>query len=425
MWIQSRDHANPYVGIDDPYTWYIDTFPGTPPNSGTFHLLAFGGTNVQAFAGSIGALGTGSTVVTGVGFQPDVVIFFSNRLRNHNRSTGEGYWPHETYGSYPDGELYWGAADSAGNQWAGGCWSLFYYAWYRWGYWNESACFGVGDPTGFSGHTQVPAACTLVSMDTDGFTLNHDAGLNGWPNLHYMAMKSSTCQMKVGVFEQALTTGNQDITGLGFNPAALWLSSTFKTSSSNAWQEDFFVHQALLAADGGQMQSSFGYLGGNRYNAACTHSPNQTIWTLDHTALKGKATGSLITDGFRLNWTTSDGQPRKHGYVAWEADQSFDSTRPKALINAVASGKPEVESVVPYGKGSISLGVASAPFSGFSAGCVLCDGSFWSADLSQSQSTDHAIMRASPTFPWVLGDLWVPSVVTPTVPQLQQYYRFK
>ena len=419
MWVDGRWHLMSTPGgsaiHDRDYFWH-DDFQGDPgmPTVGSFPMMAFGGTDLQRSLGRITALGTGTTAVTGLGFEPDVVLLMTNRDHNAIRDIVAGWDIFDpTTGTYPDAELYWGAADRFGNQWCGGFWTLWYYAWIRHGYWNEGCALGVGDPTGFSSHTQVPAQAT-VAMDADGFTLTHDAGLDGWTNVYYLALRSPSLGMKVGTFVQPSSTGDQDITGLGLNPGAVWLSSAQQTAAQDAWHDDVRIQNGFICADGqANAVVAWRYPGGTRSDARTIHSPNACAWSRDQTGDLAKATGSLITDGFRLNWSIADAQARRFGYVAFETDQLYDSTPPLANLhfNGGITRDTEVGN-----KASVSLGFGVSPSNGVSVGGYISNGTY-----SDAHANITAIDLPAQAISGSSADLYVEG--TELLIMFQQIYR--
>jgi len=420
MWVDGRWHLMSTPGgsaiHDRDYFWH-DDFQGDPgmPTVGSFPMMAFGGTDLQRSLGRITALGTGTTAVTGLGFEPDVVLLMTNRDHNAIRDIVAGWDIFDpTTGTYPDAELYWGAADRFGNQWCGGFWTLWYYAWIRHGYWNEGCALGVGDPTGFSSHTQVPAQAT-VAMDADGFTLTHDAGLDGWTNVYYLALRSPSLGMKVGTFVQPSSTGDQDITGLGFDPGAVWLSSAQQTAAQDAWHDDVRIQHGLICADGQEnAATAWRYQGGDRSTARTIHASNACAWSRDQTGDLAKAFGTLITDGFRLNWSIADAEARRFGYVAFETDEIYDYLTPPLAnlhFNTAITRHTNVGT-----KACVSLGFGVSPSNGVSVGGYIDAG-----DYSNAHSVLHAIDLPQTTISASRADLYVEG--TELLIMLQQIYR--
>ena len=113
---------------------------------------------------------TGPVVVTGVGFQPDVVIVRSGRLVGAGNVEGfcaGQFDAADKRASYASADKVLGSGAMA----SGSRWSLFIYE----------------DSSG------AKVSSTLTSMDADGFTLNiaFNNGMTTIEDFHFIAMKSA------------------------------------------------------------------------------------------------------------------------------------------------------------------------------------------------------------------------------------------
>jgi hypothetical protein len=151
---------------------------------------------------------TGNQSISGVGFQPTAVKFYSTLLT--------------TATALKENALFAiGAATSTTQQWAVAVGS------------NDNA-----DPTSTGrGHTTdsciflinngapvIDSEATLVSFDSDGFTINWTDAPNNTYLIGYIAY-GGTMSVKAGSFQLATTTGVTAVTGVGFQPKGLQLAS--------------------------------------------------------------------------------------------------------------------------------------------------------------------------------------------------------
>jgi hypothetical protein len=172
---------------------------------------------------------------------------------------------------------------------------------------------------------------TLVSLDSDGFTLNFTTGnTNGF---YVLALKGA--RFKVGSFNQPASTGDQSVTGLGFQPSALILTSACTSSSTSivtssntlsfgagvsSSSRDCVWHGDISAVTPSKCDSDSNTSAIIRLLTAGTGSP----------ALNAAADlKSMDSGGFTLTWSTVDSTPREIVYMgigpAATAASSFDA----------------------------------------------------------------------------------------------------
>jgi hypothetical protein len=150
------------------------------------------------------ATSTGNQAVTGLGFQPKMVLF---------------YWIASTQGlSYADGMyLAVGAASSSTARWVmsisnsdaltdSNCSRSFH---------SDRCLFQV------DASEATLCSADFVSMDADGFTLNWTVANSVVRDICYVALGGSDLSAFVGNFDLAAGTGNQSVTGFGFQPKAM------------------------------------------------------------------------------------------------------------------------------------------------------------------------------------------------------------
>ncbi len=165
----------------------VDIFGAFPKNN--YAAMFLSGKTLETYAGYFAPSSAGSLAVTGVGFQPDLVIFGSASVPVFGPPT-------PSTGTYSG--FGYGAMDASGNQFA--------------------ACCGEGQyPGGLPGrqsrfsssHCGLTIRAALgsfayTSMDTDGFTVNVD---NATPNYFwFIALKDPAGTFKVGVATEGDTS---------------------------------------------------------------------------------------------------------------------------------------------------------------------------------------------------------------------------
>lgn len=274
------------------------------------HYMALGGDMTDAFAGSFNLnTAVGNQAVGGVPFKPDFVMFLwsftegVDTLTAHSEM-GVGF----ARSSTARGALVQAAPDGDPTN-----------VNKRWQQRTDSAILVLNPTTTPPGQD---AIADFVSMDANGFTINKSDAPAAVVPIFYLALKGGRHQ--VGAFNQATAVGNQAITGVGFKPEHLMLSS-FN-----------LVAQAGIA----------GGAGGVSFGAARHPTARGSIWFQDNnvdrsdanmytstTDVLTLATGpntinaqadfsSFNTDGFTLNWTTAAAPARQILY--WVVGPNVD-----------------------------------------------------------------------------------------------------
>lgn len=274
-------------------------------NQYIIHYIALGG-NIQARVGNFNlTTAGGNQSVTGVGFQPDFLLFnwsYGNTLdANTARSQfGLGF----AKSSMEQVALTQAGADNTGNN-------------------NDKRWWQRTDSCILSLTTANPPAqdarVTSVSMDTDGFTINKADPPAVTHTIFYLAIKGG--QHKVGSFNQPATNGAQTIAGVGFTPD-LAIFSSFNLASNLTEQSNGGV---TIGSSTASTQSSIWYQDRNvdPSDANMYNIDNRAISLASASALTGQAQlTSFNTDGFNLSWTNCDGTQRQILYWAFNAPPS-------------------------------------------------------------------------------------------------------
>lgn len=281
--------------------------------SSAFNLgyLALGGSDIANTVTGTFAMNstTGSQSVTGLGFTPDVV-FFSVVNATALGSVNTHYAL--SYGA-ATATSQWGVA-VAGRSGAGTSNTRRAF--------RTNACGIIC----YSNSDAVEVAFNIVSMDVDGFTINISgaAGAGTTYQVAYTAIKGG--RWKVGTFQQPTTTGNQSVTGVGFEPSGVIIGSASHDAISGV---PVTARLSYGFATGSSNQQSV-WVGdedaivGNT-NADSRYATNRVVMFYDEAgggAPTAQAEASYVSndvDGFTVNWTTADTTQRYMGYVAFGA----------------------------------------------------------------------------------------------------------
>lgn len=249
-----------------------------------------------AKAGSfVGSGSTGNQSVTGVGFQPAVVLFWWNLLASDTNGV--------------DFALGMGVGISSSARRAVGNYSSDAQATSANAAWNQSTTC-IYAPSGS------PRA-DFVSMDSDGFTVN-------WVTatatvINYLALGGTDLtNVKSGAIAAKTTTGNQAYTGIGFQPTALILfAGKFSTDP-------------LDQSTNGAAMIGFATSSSERGCIAWRNKNGANPQVAKHRQSKAKVAISVTdagvfteadfvsfdSDGFTLNFTTAGGSADVVYYIA-------------------------------------------------------------------------------------------------------------
>lgn len=274
------------------------------PSPQIFGMLAIGGKRttckvlVDTLYSRNSTEGAGNRVITGLGFQPKLVIFIWTKGWLNGGNTQFG-------GS----SMGFGAMDASGNQ-------------FSWSHINDYLS-GTGSIRSYARNDKAAsfinysgglvATMSFVSMDTDGFTVYFDAadvvntisgystGINGRP-VSWLAI-SDEGSFRVGT----ATQGQTSISGLGFNPQAF----LFTHGNNTAWST---VNGTGISGIGTLADSSSFALSGRGYGGVI----KDKALLFSNGGLVAEATGALVAGGCTLNWSSDDGAGRPFGYIAME-----------------------------------------------------------------------------------------------------------
>lgn len=266
------------------------------------HFMCWGGsdlTNVKTGAFTFPA-STGNLATTGVGFQPDAVLFI------HCNGSSENTWGGNS-------QLSFGVAVNASQQWittvcstdAGASSTESHYA-------REGECIALGRTDGAGMQNRG----SLVSMDADGWTINcHETGLTN-RQTYYLAFKGG--QWGAGAINFSTGTTEQTESGLTHQPQGLLFASACK-------QEN------LQDAIGGDRVRAFGAVDGALHRTCATsYAPNAQATSAYWQVSRNDAVIANATDASTIEALLDVNGYTAAGFV-WQMDDAASSALPVVL----------------------------------------------------------------------------------------------
>ncbi len=277
--------------------------------TGVVATLALGGDDISSAAGSFSWPGAaGDVAVTGVGFEPQLVMFLWSKTDTYNR-------PY-TFGDANGSSFGFGAASSTDSAEQFCCYT-------------ESQGGDAGQSTHLSGSccfaqgTGMNTA-SLASMDADGFTLTFtgdDTGnplvisprLIGWIALRNDGPVYDAGGFKVGNDIVPGSTGTVGYTGCGFEPDQVIIAHGNTSAqdtvaeAGGAWGVGMFDQTLQASIINGENLIPF-----NNYSARRMNTTAVAFAAYQTTTINAEASAvSLDADGFTLDWTdvTAPGKP--------------------------------------------------------------------------------------------------------------------
>lgn len=273
------------------------------------HYLALGGadiTNVKV--GSFTSPGgTGAQATTGIGFQPDVVLYSSTI-----DATGVANPPVYFQVGAGRSSSEQVSAETAWNDNSNPSLSINYQ--------RSDKIYTIGRPD--TGTILLQAA--LTSLDADGWTWNWE-NVSGTRTINYLAIKGG--QYKVGVETQATSATTKATTGVGFTPKGLFLFGTNRAASSSI---DTANGKFSVGATDGTSQSTAWTENVDNVSPSNANQSAVATKTLRHASSDSTTNAeagfsAFGADGFTLDWTTADATARQFAYVAF-GDTAVAST---------------------------------------------------------------------------------------------------
>lgn len=283
-------------------------------NQYIIHYIALGG-DIQARSGNFNLTATGGIQsITGVGFQPDFVLFnwsYGNTLdTNLARSQlGIGF----TTGSSNQVALVQAGSDNVGNNNDK-----------RWWQRTDSCILGLTNGNPPAQDTRV----SLVSMDVDGFTINKINPPAVTHTIFYLAIKGG--QHSIGFFDQPTTNITQTISGISFQPDMAFFTSFNLIANLNEQSNGAVTIGSTVL---GGNESSIWYQDRNiDPSDANMYNNYQAITMAFSNTLRGYATAVFIPSGINLMWNLCDGTQRQILYWAFRSPSPYISIRNKIEV---------------------------------------------------------------------------------------------
>jgi len=279
-----------------------------------YNYLALGGADItNVNTGNFAAnTSTGNQSVTGVGFQPNVIILFANlnttsTQTNNNSCFGIGVATSST-------ERWAIAVGMQNGQATMNNRRAFY----------DNVCFM--HPA--AGSNNVEATADFVSMDTDGFTINWTDAPGQADLIGYMAIRGG--QWKAGVDTQKTSTGTKATTGIGFTPSGVLFGSVCDTNNNTIVDNARFMvgctdgtrNTTVWTGDSDNVPDSIA----NTITSStkCLVMATEAVSASPTTQAEANIS-TLDSDGFTLDWTTADATARDFGYLAFGSNAKTET----------------------------------------------------------------------------------------------------
>lgn len=276
-------------------TWNVAT-------AGTEEYFCLGGSDISVKVGKFDMNGsTGNQAVTGVGFLPKAVLFF-NTIDDL------------TEGVAANTQLTIGAAVSSSARWASSFFDDDFAAtMITADYITASSCISKIDASA------VTMAADLVSLDSDGFTINVTTALNA--TVQYIAL-GGNIQAAVGVTQQPATAIDVSVTGVGFQPTCAFFAGV-GTATLDTVTDVGRINWGVVDSALGQDQLALSCRDNNTTSATRKMVvPGDCIGKIQiagTTQLAAAQMQSFDSDGFTLNWSVADAEESRHGFLALAA----------------------------------------------------------------------------------------------------------
>lgn len=252
------------------------------PSPAPSAILAKQGTFAQPGA-------TGNQSITGIGFQPKLVLFWMS-----GRTTD---------GSDNGGALGWGAAvDTTHRFWSGGAVNDNVTTYTTRRRTTYSACIGCVDV----GSATVLSEADLVSYDWDGFTLNWTIADATNRVVCFLALGGADLtNVALGTYKTP-TVGNYSVTGVGFQPDSLitcfnGTTATLPDVNTSVYRLAFgaALSSSVRAATGSKLSNET-----TSYARQLTSKAGTTLTTTGSGVGSEADFVSFDADGFTLDYTT-------------------------------------------------------------------------------------------------------------------------
>jgi len=231
--------------------------------------------------------------ITGVGFQPKAVLFFGSGEDNPTSIHQAG--DHARFFGYAVSSSDRAcAASSSQDAVTGGAVT------YR----SQSAvaCVTILNP----GAATINGQYDFVSMDSDGFTLIVDDTFSGSPKIGYLALGGdSLLNAAGGSLQNPSSSGNQTISGVGFEPNFVFFMTTGKNTNNNTVSVDSTMGIGVAKSASEQYTLCGGSNSGSDPSQTISYSIGGHCWSAPDSGVEGIRVGTFVefnADGYVINW---------------------------------------------------------------------------------------------------------------------------
>jgi len=315
---------------------------------------------------------TGNQSYTGVGFQPKLVIFY------------------KMFASADGSRHMFGVAMSASQEW-----SCSYDNQHNLSTANENSAFRNDACIADEAAGSELRKADFVSMDADGFTLNWSIASTA-QDVNYLALGGDDLDVDIGTFNLATSTGNQSVTGIGFQPKGVMFANCLDNVTPG-----FFTGAANWSLGVGVSSSSRWAMAAHSQDNTGA-ATNGSALVVDKCLIRSSATAiahaadfvSNDADGFTINVTSAPASPgRMFGYLALGGAARFAAG---TFAQATSTGNQSVTGVGFQPAAVFFAGRGKASGTTTTSGAAVMIGAAVSSS-SQSVGYDSSLHNADPT----------------------------
>jgi hypothetical protein len=290
------------------------------------HYIALGGadlTNARANSFSL-STSTGTQDITGVGFQPDFAMYLWSFTEGVDASTsdaeiGMGFAASST----KRGAIVAVSEDNHGTM-------------HTWQQQRTDSCILLMNPTDGS----QDAVVDFNQFLSDGFRVSKSDAPAASTPVFYLALKGG--YYDVGSLNSPTSAGNQDVTGVGFQPKLVMLATQGRSASTSIGSTaELSFGAATSSSERGTTWFEDPDGLGTSDNNMETLNTKVTQWR-DTTTLRGSADlASFLSNGFRLSWSDVEATARQIIYVAFGGQDNKRIDLEEQWTNANFNGTTE------------------------------------------------------------------------------------
>jgi hypothetical protein len=261
------------------------------------NYLALGGsdlTNAKVLdCGAVSTV-TGNVAYTGAGFQPDAIILIAGQTNGSPDYGGMGMAVSPTQRG-TNATVYNGGPGTQRYERTDQCLSVL--------------------------QSGLRIEADFVSMDSDGFTLNYSIASSigpPQPPLYALCLKGGSYH--VGAITEATSNTTKAETGVGFQPKGVFFSTVGKTAGTTVVGTMSQVYGAAVSTG---EQAATGLIDGSSQIATRLDRTKCIVHPTDVGVPPAASSGgeanlvSMDSDGFTLNWASTDGTARETIYMAF------------------------------------------------------------------------------------------------------------